>query len=238
MPNVGDLLLRGVGPLAFADGLHRVAQGPGWFEVWSVLIAGVAAALALASLLTQLREIYWSRPVIVLECSLRSTLKGWDAEILVTNVGERAVTITRSGWWYSYGTHSEDIHDANSSTKLPHRLEPHDAVAIRGRVRLKDAHWDWANGGLFRRPASSYDPPIGEWRDDGLPHHDQYAAPFVEIVRRPRNLLLTLPLALARGFSTKVFRSAWNPHTRLNAPKGHCRIWAKPVVIGSPFEGI
>lgn len=240
-------------PLAVGSGGLRpdveaaaVAANSEWFELWSVLVAAVAALLALASLLTQLREIYWSRPVIVLDGSLKSSTAGWDADILVTNVGERAVTITRTGWWCGFGTHYEDVREANSFVRLPHRLEPHDTIAFRGRISVENADWTRVNGGLFKRASASDSASSGAWRDDELPDHNQYADPFVEIVRRPRNVLVRLVLSrlkwgmrkLMWRTGTLILQGAWWRLVRQDAPRGHARVWGEPQIIWAPTEGL
>lgn len=123
-------------PYRFAAGVDAASatSSSSWFEQWSILFGAVAAFLALASLVAQFRETYWSRPVVLLDTSLSGSPEGWDAVIVAANVGERAVTITRSGWWFSFGTHWEDINEANEAVKLPCRLEPHDAVVFQGRM--------------------------------------------------------------------------------------------------------
>lgn len=245
MPHLGAGLLSPITELvATKDGIGAAGPAPSdWFEVWSVLVAAVAALLALGSLLAQLREVYWSRPVIVLDSALSSSSNGWRGKIVVTNVGERAVTITQSGWWYSHGTHWEDVHPANDSTAFPLRLEPHDAVVIEGDIPVADAHWEWSNPGLFRRPRGrradrEYWKEVGAWRSDELPDHEQYAIPFVEIVRRPAPLLVRFVRRFMQPLVRQFDLQGWRALSRNAGPKGHARRWGKPAVIHAPFEGL
>ncbi|MEW2014324.1 MULTISPECIES: hypothetical protein [Microbacterium] len=233
-------------PLSVGANSASAASSSDSFEVWSVLVAAFAAFFAAASLVTQLRETYWSRPVIVLDTSLRSSSRGWEAQILVTNVGERAVTITRSGWWFSYGTHYEDVIEANKTVKLPYRLEPHDAIAFRDLIEVDEADWTRANGGLYK-PAESYDGiSEGAWRNDELPELNQYADPFVEVVRRPRGFVIrSAGVAVRRVGRALMWRSAktmlkasWWRFMRQNTPKGHARIWGQPQIVREPVDGM
>ncbi len=221
-----------------------VSSSSGWFEVWSVLVAAVGAFLAFGSLATQLREAYWSRPVIVLDASITSSPEGWYLTVVVTNVGERAVTITHSGWWFGQGTHWEDVIEANKTVKLPHRLEPHDAITFEGQISLDEAEWTRANWGLYRRASSYYGDSLGAWRNDELPNHFQYADPFVMVVRRPQNRIVRSARAAARTVARKLtsrsawllVRSSWWRFARHGAPKGHARVWGEPQVIWEPIE--
>lgn len=237
-----------IAPQLQAAGSEVVAASAssGWFEQWSILIGAVAAFLALASLLAQFRQTYWSRPVVVLHTSLASSPQGWDAVIVATNVGERAVTITRTGWWYSFGTHWEDINEANKAVKLPYRLEPHDAVVFEGRIKVADAHWTRANGGMYKRASPYWGESPGAWRNDDLPDHNQYADPFVEVVRRPRNPVARWFGAVVRRVVRKImwrhlkliYTTSWWRFVRQEAPKGHARIWDQPQIVWAPVEGL
>ncbi len=168
------------------------------------------------------------------------------AVIVVTNVGERAVTITRSGWWFSFGTHWEDINEANEAVKLPYRLEPHDAVVLQGRIKADDAYWTRANGGMYKRAASYWGDSPGAWRNDELLDHHQYADPFVEVVRRPRNRIARWAAAVIKRVVRRVMwrnprlisASSWWRFVRREAPRGHARIWGKPQIIGAPEGGL
>ncbi|WP_433718638.1 hypothetical protein [Microbacterium laevaniformans] len=170
---------------------------------WSTLVAVLALVLSVVSLGWQIIRSWWERPVLLVRGTLRSWSPtdqelGWKAELVITNVGERPVTITDAGWWYSTGTHEEDIERADGGHVFPSRLEPHDQLRLSGFLP-EESSWLYPNGGIF----------VKDW--DGA--DTRAARPYVEVVRRPLR---------------------W----RLTTSEGATRVWAAPIAIPNPREGI
>jgi len=112
--------------------------------------------------------------------------------------------------------------------------------------QVADADWSRANGGLYK-PAESYDGiSEGFWRNDELPDFNQYAVPFVEVVRRPRSFIIrSAGAAIRRIGRTLMWRSAkttrkasWWRFMRQNTAKGHARIWGQPQIAREPVDGL
>lgn len=211
-----------------------------WFELWSVLVAAIGVALALASLIKQLHDTYWSRPVIVLDAVLVPGDRAWSARIIVTNVGERAVTITAAGWWYGYGGHFENIHQAARDGSVPRRLEPHDTTTFSTGIPNEPDTW-LGYPGLFRKPKriDSYNgAAVGAWRNDERPDQDRFTIPYIEIVRRPRNRLVGFVIRLLARIVRRYDHAGWNRLSRPGAPRGHERAWGRPLLIPDLNSGL
>jgi len=143
----------------------------------SAIAAWIALALSLVSLVWQFARAWWDKPVVLVKGELRSSGEdvdgalGWNGTITVTNVGERAVTLTDVGWWSGVGTHEELIERPATPWRLPHRLEPHDQTRFSGALSSARA-FGWGNPAYtVRSPFSGEDA--------------RAARPFVEIVHRP-----------------------------------------------------
>lgn len=161
-------------------------------------VATLALVLSVVSLGWQVLRAWWDRPVLMVTGDLfyriapdteltirtmdtsvgeveyidtRDAPMGWQATITVTNVGDRSVTITDAGWWYSPGTHWEDIERApGMEDRFPLRLEPHDQVRLAGHIADDGEAWRYGN------PPLEMDTPGGK-----MPA----ARPFIDYVRRP-----------------------------------------------------
>lgn len=69
---------------------------------------------------------------------------GWEVSIIVTNVGERPVTITDAGWWFGRGTHFPEVESGSDvDVTFPFRLDSSDQVKITGFVGVKDGWGGW-----------------------------------------------------------------------------------------------
>jgi len=143
--------------------------------VVSGYIAIAAFILAVVSLIWQMRRSWWEKPVLIVsgtQRALGSDTKVSDHELkmVVTNVGERPVTLLDFGWYYGAGTHSNNIERPEVSVTFPRRLDPHDFVELAGTIDAESA-WNYVNQPLM------------------VADHDrnlyQGTRPFVLVVRRP-----------------------------------------------------
>lgn len=158
----------------------------------SLIVAVAAFALSAVSLTWQALRVWWDRPVVLTRASLHGrswdlgyggTQFGWECELRITNVGERAVTVVDAGYWFGPGTHFEDVERPFDGKAFPVRIEPHDQVRLTGSLNEGTA-WD-------ARHAPQGDEGVGE-----LP-----VRPFVELVQRPLRWKLNRTAGVVRLYA-------------------------------------
>jgi len=165
------------------------------------VVATLAFSLSVISLGWQVIRAWWDRPVIMITAQLAYRFApgtdltgdvipaglpmGWESAITVTNVGDRAVTVTDAGWWHGPGTHWERIERPPGLTeRFPIRLEPNDQARLDGFMLDDGTRWLYGNLEIDR--------PDGP---------RQAARPFIEYVRRPSRWRLHSQAAVKRLYA-------------------------------------